>query len=300
MEPLVYYNAKLNHRGIVGYKVFENVYRKMHRHSLSNLLNVKSLNDATNKESGKEIETRDMSKQQSQKCRNFCDKLYYYSGTRKFSSKKKGSYNFRIAFLTLTCPPETTPSQSLAAFDAFLDYLRRTANAIYVWKKELGEEGKALHYHIMLNNFIPYYIVAWKWKRLLIAQGVEWPLNEKGKDTSSHYRIELPHNPRQASHYISKYMSKGHQLPKSYGYLFGKSDILSKLEEITIIETDLPQGEIEEIRKHSKVITHDYVTIVCCDLLQVKDYAPGIFSVFEEQYLNFSSQITLPQRFFDC
>ena len=300
MEPLVYYNAKFSHTGIVGYKIFENIYRKIHKHSLSNLLNAKSIPTSGDSDEAKIPETRTMSKMQSQKCRNACDKLYYYSSNRKFTSKKSGTYNFRIAFLTLTTPPETSPIQALAAFENFLDYLRRTANAVFVWKKELGELNNNLHFHVMCNNFIPYYIVSWKWKKLLMFQGVEWPKAENGKDTDSHYRIELPHNQKQASHYISKYMSKGHELPKNYGYIWGKSAILNELEELCIIESDLPTHEIEAIKKHSKVIKHDYVTIICCNLLQVKDYAPEIFSVFEEQYLRFNEQITLPQRFFDC
>jgi len=98
-------------------------------------------------------------------------KLAYYSGTRSFSSKKTGTHNFKSHSNT-HCPFQCQPRKSLAAFDHFLDYLRRTANAVFVWKKELGETGRALHFHIMLNNFIPYYIVNWKWKRLLINEGI--------------------------------------------------------------------------------------------------------------------------------
>jgi len=179
-EPLVYWTSKLSHNGITSYKQFEHCGRRMHKHSLLNLVQTVIPTD-----------TRNLNETQSRKTRSLCQKLAYYSGTRSFSSKKQVlTTSNRIS--NTHCPFQCQPRTSLAAFDHFLDYLRRTANAVFVWKKELGETGRALHFHIMLNNFIPYYIVNWKWKRLLINEGIIWPLNADGKPTESHYRIELP------------------------------------------------------------------------------------------------------------
>jgi hypothetical protein len=178
--------------------------------------------------------------------------------------------------------------------------LRRTANCVFVWKKELGETGEKLHFHLMINNFIPFYIVSWKWKRLLINEGVSWPLNDKGIATDSHYRIELPRSRKKIGHYISKYMSKAYALPSDYGYVAGHSKLLDTCEEIRLIESDLPLDELNALCSCRKVIRSEFMSHVCVDLLHVKAIAPKIGALFEDQYIRFSETLTLPQKFFDC
>jgi hypothetical protein len=329
----VYYNSKLSHNGITSYKVFEGFLRNRHPHSLANLLNQKTDNSEAvsylvnlfrlslnNDERCRVVDeaidslsyedyqsflqqtflTRNLNPAQSRKTRSLCQKLEYYSANRQFKSKKSGVYSFKVGFLTLTAPEGTEQNQFLAAFDHFLDYLRRTANCVYVWKKELGEAGGKLHVHLMINNFIPYYIVSWKWKRLLINEGVLWPLNEQGKPTESHYRIELPRSRKKIGHYISKYMSKAYALPQEFGYISGHSKLLDTCTEVRIIENDIPLDELEKIMSSHKVIRSEYMSHVCCDLLHVKKIAPKIGAVFEEQYVRFCETLTLPQKFFEC
>jgi hypothetical protein len=132
---------------------------------------------------------RNLNESQSRRVKRYCSKLCYYSGVRKFKNKKDKEFSMKVAFLTLTAPSGVTHKQFLKAFDHFIDYIRRTANCTYVWKKELGEKSGNLHVHLLINNFIPFYIVSWKWKRLLTAEGVVWPKNDKGKDTEAHTRI---------------------------------------------------------------------------------------------------------------
>lgn len=326
----VYWNSKLTHQGITIYKVFEGFRRRVKESSLDNLLNQKVFqseiflslldqfksteNENTHKEifdqalcylNNKEYSSflqscnsvRTLSPVQSRQIRKYCSKLFYYSQTRKFTSKKSGVHQMRVAFLTLTSPNSALPSQSLKAFEHFLDYLSRTANCNYVWKKELGEQGNALHFHIMLNNFIPYYIVAWKWKRLLINEGVIWDKNEKGIDTSSHYRIELPRSQKSTGTYIAKYMAKGQGLPSNYGYISGHSKVLDTLKETQIIVDDLDNAELERLCSKSKVIRGEYVSLICTNLIRCQKSAPKIYSIFLAQYLAFSAIITMPQKF---
>jgi len=333
VEPLIYFNSKLTHSGITSYKVFEHCNRRSHKNSLRNLLNQvtrnsdelnylvnlfrNSLNNdersrcndlavdnLTNSDYDQFLratfQARHLNPAQSRKIKSLCSKLSYYSASREFTSKKSGKYRFKVAFLTLTAPESTEPSQFLEAFNHFLDYLRRTANCVFVWKKELGELNEKLHVHILVNNFIPYYIVEWKWKRLLIAEGVEWPVNEQGQPTTSHYRIEVPKSKKQIAHYVAKYMSKAYDLPRIFGYISGHSKVLADCHEVNIIEGDLPWDELDRIMSKSKVIRGQYVSHVCCDLLQVKAIAPKIGALFEEQYLRFTQILTLPQKFYEC
>lgn len=285
-EPVVYWQAKLSHAGITGYKCFEGYERRMHVNSLLNIDQIR-----------KEKTNRGLNLIQAKKVKAMCNKLAYYSAKRKFHSKKSGKYYFKVAFLTLTAPASTKPSQMLKALGHFLDYLRRTANCNFVWKKEIGEKGLNLHFHIMINNFIPFYIVSWKWKRLLIAEGVQWPVNEKGKHTDAHYRIELPRNKKHVSNYVAKYMSKGFEIPKEFGYVAGCSADIKKCKEITIIPSYEEYIEIGKIREKCYTLEGEYCTHICVDLLQVAKQFPLLGALFEKQYLEFSKTLTLEQKF---
>jgi len=327
---IVYEISKLTHNGIIGFKRFEGYTRKMAQSSFDNLLSTSNISNevlrnlvnayksAQNSQEQSEVnnkaivllsqevydsylvkthQSRNLNSKQSGIIRKMSEKLSYYTQTRKFTSKKTGEYSMKIAFLTLTSPDNASPEQLLNAFTKFLEYLHRTANCNYVWKKELGDTGKHLHFHIVINNFIPHYIVSWKWKRLLIGEGVSFSLPDSKNDSNSHSRIELPRSAKQVSHYISKYMSKAYELPGNYGYIAGFSPILKNLPEL-LIEPDSPLNEeINNLVKTSKVIKHEYVSIVCVDLLQVKERAPNLFSVFEAQYINNSNLVTMPQKF---
>lgn len=303
-----YYNYKLTHRGVVSYKGFENCSRRVKASSLNNLLNYNPyapegscssipFDDNLGYLSSERELKRHISEKQSREIKKYASKLCYYSGERKFESKKSGKYSFKVAFLTLTAPENVTTTQFLKAFELFLDYLRRTANCIYVWKKEFGKHGDNLHVHILINNFIPYYLVDWKWKRLLLSQGVIWPKNEKGEDTSSHYRIELPRNLKQAGHYISKYLGKVEYTPENVGYLWGKSKILAECKESVLIEGEIDNSELFTIFSKFKTVGSDFVKMCLVDLLKIDKICPVLFKIFEKQFYEFQSKLTLPQRF---
>lgn len=294
---LIYYQSKMTHSGISTWKTFENCYRKPNVNSLSNLLNQLQKDYDGQEASPKERTTRSLNKIQSRKVKALANKLCYYSRIRTFTSRKTGSYKFKVGFLTLTAPESATDTQMLKAFESFLDYLRRTANCVFVWKKELGEKGNRLHFHVMINNFIPYYLVSWKWKRLLLAQGVKWPTDEKGVDFNSHTRIELPRSRKLVAHYISKYMSKAHALPRELGYVAGHSKILEELEEPKYIQGDLPQEEILDLYQYGRTIRDLFLTHCCIDLRRVQSVAPTLYYYFMKQFERFQAQISLPQKY---
>jgi hypothetical protein len=329
-EPLVYWNSKLTHTGIVAYKSFENIYRKSSKNSLANLINngkprinevqkwlnfiricktvkIKKMLLEVSKEQLFENEynellrmslnSRNLSITQSRKLKNEANKLNYYSGTRHFTTKKSGHYTFRTAFLTLTAPENASNIQIKKAFENFCLYLTRTANCVYVWKKELGEENSRFHIHLLINNIIPYYIVSWKWRKCLQFEGVQWSLNDKGKLTDSHYRIELPKNKKHAAHYISKYMSKAYAIPRVLGYIWGCSDILRSLKEIVLIENEIDMSEVAKLRDSCKTICDQFITIICVNLLNIEKWCPNIHAVFQSQYVDFTQKITLRQKF---
>lgn len=294
---VVYYESKLTHSGVSSWKTFEGFNRKMSHNSLSNLLNSMQADMDGNVTPKKTVEVRKLNATQSRKVKNIANKLCYYSRVRTFVSRKTGSYKFKVGFLTLTAPDGATDVQLINAFEHFLDYLRRTANCVYLWKKELGEENKHLHFHLMINNFIPHYLVSWKWKRLLIAEGVKWQINNEGKDTDSHTRIELPKSRKLVAHYIGKYMSKAYSLDKSLGYISGHSVVLDNLKENRFIEGDLPSEELNVLSENYRTMRDLFLTHICVDLRTVQKLAPTVYFWFDRQFKEFQDQITLPQKY---
>lgn len=294
---IIYGQSKLSHSGITCWKTFEGYQRKMHKSSLNNLLNQLQSDYGELPTKDQVREKRRLNQKQSRTVKSLCNKLCYYSRVRTFTSKKTGAYKFKVAFLTLTSPASCTEIQALKAFEHFLDYLRRTCNCTYVWKKELGEKNSKLHFHILINNFIPYYLISWKWKRVLLQEGVKWPKNEKGKDTDSHYRIELPRSRRLISHYIAKYMSKAYDLPRELGYLTGCSEVLKKCKEINYIESELPKDEILTLQKSFRTIKDQFLTHTCIDIRRIQAIAPIIHYHFMKQFEMFQEAITLPQKY---
>lgn len=294
---IVYGVTKLSHSGVSTWKVFEGYSRKMKKESLSNLITTKKDVDGQLLVPENLKVTRSLNAAQSRKVKSYASKLCYYSKVRSFTSKKSGKYSFKVAFLTLTAPESCSNAQFLRAFEHFIHYLTRTARAEYVWKKELGSENSKFHVHILLNNFIPYYLVSWKWKRLLIAQDVVFEKKANGKDTSAHTRIELPRSKKLVSYYIAKYLSKAYSIPRELGYVAGHSEGLEKCKEELFIEGDLNKDELLLLQNTFRTIKDQFITHVCVDLRVLKDCVPDIFSNFDRQFKKFQELITHEQRY---
>lgn len=295
---VVYGASKYKHSGISCWKVFEGFNRKVHENSFDNLLPKKREKLTNSNNSVEPTQTRHLNEKQQREIKQTASKLCYYSKVREFSSKKSGKFKMKVSFLTLTAPDEVEPSIILKAFDTFLDYLRRTAKAEYVWKKEIGSSGKHLHIHILINQPIPYYIVSWKWKRALIGNGAHWKVNNKGKETNSHTRIELPRSRKLIAHYISKYMSKGHELPIDYGYIWGKSEGFEKCKEEIHIEDFDKNTELLMLSNTFRTISDQFIKHICVDIRLLKTAIPNIYREFEKQFYEFQAILCHEQKYF--
>jgi Sec-independent protein translocase protein TatA len=295
---VIYGAGKITHSGVSTWKVFEGFQRRTHENSLKELLPNKRSQQTTSELTAEPTKTRHLNEKQQREIKKTAAKLSYYSKVREFSSKKSGKFKIKISFLTLTAPDQVTPDIILKAFDTFLDYLRRTVKAEYVWKKEIGTNGKHLHIHIALNQPIPYYIVSWKWKRALIAAGAHWSGNEKGKDTNSHTRIEIPRSKKLIAHYIAKYLSKGHELPYDYGYIWGKSEGFELCKEERFIIDYFKDSELLLIQNTFRTIRDQFITHTCVDMRLLKTMVPELWKIFERQFLDFQEKLCHPQKYF--
>lgn len=293
---LVYFSHKISHTGITTFKVFEGFPRKVSDSSKLNLYqnrqNTHEKDSTTNINVGKRI-----SEQTGKRIFKYCQKLAFYSAVRKFSTSKGKEFKFKVSFLTLTAPENYTTQQINKAFGHFLDYLTRTANCTYVYKKEVGHKSGHFHIHLLINNMIPYYIVSWKWKRLLMNENIDWPVSDNGKDTNSHSRIELPKSKRMVSAYLAKYMGKTDYVTENVGSLWGKSKVLDDCKEIQLIENDIDGEEYRKLAEVSRYYESEFVTFISVEWWKIKSFCPEIYKVFEKQYMDFSQRITQDQKF---
>ena len=82
---------------------------------------------------------------------------------------------FQLGFLTLTVPDLTSNDQSLYYKNLLKPLLRSLAGRFgkfeYVWKAEVQSRG-SIHYHVTLNQFIPYTYIRDKWNELLLTNGL--------------------------------------------------------------------------------------------------------------------------------
>ena len=133
-QKLVYHETKLTHTGISTYKVFEGFSRNVQRSSRENLLQNRSTTGLIDNLFLKDYSKRHLNATQSRKIKKYSSKLAYYSQVRKHVSTRSGAYKYKVSFLTLTAPEVAETGQILKAFEHFLDYIRRTATCVYVWK----------------------------------------------------------------------------------------------------------------------------------------------------------------------
>lgn len=293
---LVYFTHKISHTGITTYKVFEGYTRNVTDTSKANLM--RGITGGLEKDSTANMKIgKTISEATGKKIFKYCQKLAFYSSNRQFSTSKGKQFKFRVSFLTLTAPDHYTTEEINRAFERFLDYLTRTANCRYVYKKEVGEKNGKFHIHLMINNMVPYYIVSHKWKKCLMFENQYWPKYDDGKDYNTHSRIELPRSKRMVSAYISKYMGKGGYIIEKVGNLWGKSKVLDDCKEIQLIENDINPEEYRRLAEISRYYESEFVTFISVEWFKIKSFCPNIYSIFEQQYMTFCEQISLPQKF---
>lgn len=101
--------------------------------------------------------------------------LCLLSRSQTFNTYKTGRLvRFRLAFVTLTLPSEQLHSdkelkqQLLNQF--FIEAYTKWKVELYIWRAELQKCGH-LHFHVIVNKFIPYQELRNVWNRLLAKLG---------------------------------------------------------------------------------------------------------------------------------
>jgi hypothetical protein len=96
-------------------------------------------------------------------------------------------YNFKISFITLTLPSKQrtcTKECNNLLLNTFLTEIRqRTKMTNYVWRLEFQKNGN-VHYHIVTDTYIDYYLLKKVWNKILKNNGYIEPYAAKFKSLS--------------------------------------------------------------------------------------------------------------------
>lgn len=114
--------------------------------------------------------------------------LYYLARSKSVKTYSgKEIYNFKIGFITLTLPSKQrtcTRDVTTNLLNNFLTEMRqRTGMENYVWRLEFQKNGN-VHYHIVTDTYIDYFLVRKSWNRILKLNGYIEPYQSKFKDLS--------------------------------------------------------------------------------------------------------------------
>lgn len=101
--------------------------------------------------------------------------LYYLASKKSVKTKSgKSIFNFKIGFITLTLPVKqehNTAYITKHCLNQFLTEVRElTGMCNYVWRLEFQKNGN-VHYHIVTDTYIDYYIIRKIWNRQMYKIG---------------------------------------------------------------------------------------------------------------------------------
>lgn len=113
---------------------------------------------------------------------------------------------FRQGFWTLTLPEPAPEKSARAALSAWLTWARNVAGLnSYLWTAELTDRGR-VHFHLILNTFIPHGPALAAWRRALInAEAL--PLSYPALDVRA-IHVERCKGATQGKNYAAKYVGK--------------------------------------------------------------------------------------------
>lgn len=132
---------------------------------------------------------------------------------RLFNPVLQRYHNFRLSFITLTCPPEAAKLDHKAIkaqlLQPVLAWLRNNQGArSYIWKAELTKKN-VIHFHITTNRFINHTELRSEWNTRLKKAGIlDRFYTENGHFNPNSIDIHSVKKMRNIESYLAKYLSK--------------------------------------------------------------------------------------------
>lgn len=157
---------------------------------------------------------------------------------------------FRLAFVTLTVPKYFRGTHRFLykeCLTPFLQFLRRLS-CRYVWKVELTESC-TVHYHLTIDKFVLYSVVAKTWNRILRKKGIldQW-FQEHGHYNPPSTQIKSVLKIDKIAQYVAKYISKASEIPiPGGGKIWGCSSDLMKARYFEFEPSSLQMSQLDQM-----------------------------------------------------
>jgi hypothetical protein len=211
--------------------------------------------------------------------------------------------SFQLAFITLTLPSiqihtdHEITSQCLNQF--LIELKKKFSVSRFVWRAEKQANGN-IHYHIIVNNFVPWNDLRNSWNRIVNKLGYVDRFQEKnGRKQPNSTDVHSTRKVRDLKNYLSKYMSKTEEGREVEGRIWSCSHELSNAKGYySEIDSEL-QAELELIKKSGKVRVYqsDYFTVYNINFKSLKKLGcVNLFYYFANYLLkqfNFNLQLSL-------
>lgn len=137
--------------------------------------------------------------------------LLFADSKRVYEKKRKKTFSFKLAFITLTLSDAQKHSDAFIKnhmLQPFLYWLTRYYHCSYVWKAEAQLNGN-IHFHITIDTFVHWKSVRAKWNSILskyqYCKVYQDGTNDRGNAATD---IKSVRAEKELARYIANYMSK--------------------------------------------------------------------------------------------
>lgn len=221
---------------------------------------------------------------------------------KKVHEKLTGkTINFKLAFITLTLPSAQIHTDSEIinkCLNQFLVECRKYHNVKnYVWRAEKQENGN-IHFHLLIDKFIPWYMMRNSWNRILNKLGYVDRFQEKhGHSQPNSTDIHSTKRVKNIQAYLMKYMSKSEQNTNQSGRIWSCNQELSNVKGCQLYIDREVHEELQKIIEHCKprIFESQYFSVYCIKLKDVFKYSREILFKYFSDYLietfNFNAQL---------
>lgn len=254
------------------------------------------------------------------------DYLLYLANDKALPATAHGkSYNFKIAFITLTLPSAQIHSDDEIkeqCLNQFLVELRKRHQVKnYLWRAEKQKNGN-IHFHILCDRFIPWSEIRDRWNRICNKLGyVERYRNEMKAFHSSGFQVRKDllkkweykaqikayqtgkandwNNPNSTDvhslyrvsrvrEYIAKYTTKDDKNAEVEGRIWGCNYELSHITGGVTELDSLLKSELNEVidKFKPRVYTADYFSVIHIDVNQLRIFGDSLLYRLFTAYLS--------------
>jgi len=179
-----------------------------------------------------------------------------------------------MVLLTLTIAKQQTDTDQKLKRDLlnrFLIWLQREYPGIlYLWKAEKQQNGN-IHFHIIVNRFLPWQHIRQQWNQILRDNGYvsHQYLTGHGLNPNSIDLEAIEPNSKMTS-YIAKYAAKQSTTKQVLGKVWGCSrSIANYKSKVSELAEQLWSDILETAQAEKmKIIVNDFCTVICGNIRQ--------------------------------